>query len=157
MKLYVGKIDCHNFVTMHSCTPSKNCMAMVYCYILLIDYGRQVYCWVMTEIVLQYIKYTNTYNNRSANKNVRFFLKYWRWLIWPAYSDRSRAIFYGPWPPRTLLWTTTKKNHIVSSISLAKRAKDCPKNWPWTVIVSRSNKPTPTFQEKSDIYIHRSV
>ncbi len=28
---------------------------------------------------------------------------------------------------------------------------------PWTVIVSRSNKPTPTFQEKSVIYIRRSV
>ena len=29
--------------------------------------------------------------------------------------------------------------------------------WPATVTVSRSNKLTPTFQENSDIYIHRSV
>ena len=28
---------------MHSCTPSINCMAMVWFYILLIDCGRQVY------------------------------------------------------------------------------------------------------------------
>ena len=29
--------------TMHSCTPSKNCMAMIGFYILLIDCVRQVY------------------------------------------------------------------------------------------------------------------
>ncbi len=34
-------------------TPSKNCMAMIWFYILLIDYGKQVYCWKMTENILQ--------------------------------------------------------------------------------------------------------
>ncbi len=43
IKLYVGKLDCHNFATMHSCTPSNNCMTISRFYILLIDYGRQVY------------------------------------------------------------------------------------------------------------------
>ncbi len=36
-------IDCHNFATMHSCAPSKNCMAISQFYILFMDYGRQVY------------------------------------------------------------------------------------------------------------------
>ena len=37
------KLDCHNFATMHSCTQSKKCMAMIQLYILLIDCGRPVY------------------------------------------------------------------------------------------------------------------
>ena len=39
--------------SMHSCTPSKSCMAMIWFYILLIDYGRQVYCWKIAENILQ--------------------------------------------------------------------------------------------------------
>ncbi len=36
---------------MHSCTPSKNGMAISWFYILLIDYGRQVYCWTIPETI----------------------------------------------------------------------------------------------------------
>ena len=35
--------DCFMLSTMHACIPSKNCMAIARFYILLIDYGRQVY------------------------------------------------------------------------------------------------------------------
>ncbi len=38
---------------MHSYTPSNNCMAISRFYILLIDYGRQVYYWYITENILQ--------------------------------------------------------------------------------------------------------
>ncbi len=41
--------------TVDSYTPSKNCMAMIWFYILLIDYGRQVYCWKMAKNILQCI------------------------------------------------------------------------------------------------------
>ncbi len=47
--VYVGKLDCHNFATMHSCTPSNNYMGISQFYLLLIDYGRQVYYWKITE------------------------------------------------------------------------------------------------------------
>ncbi len=40
------------FATMHSCTASKNCMAISWLYILLIDYGRQVYYWKIPENIL---------------------------------------------------------------------------------------------------------
>ncbi len=67
IKLYVGKIDCHDFATMHSCTPSKNCMAMNWFYILLIDYGRQVYCWKMAENILQCRRTIDTQVLRSPD------------------------------------------------------------------------------------------
>ncbi len=31
------------------------------------------------------------------------------------------------------------------------------KNWPWMVTLSRPNQPKPTFQEKSDVFILRSL
>ncbi len=37
------------FATMHSCTPSNNCMAISRFYILLIDYWRQVYYWYIAK------------------------------------------------------------------------------------------------------------
>ncbi len=46
-----------------------------------------------------------------------------------------------------------QKKFIKGSLVVKYRKKI----WPWMVTVSRSNKPTPTFQEKSDIYIRRSV
>ena len=40
-----GVQECIVSSSMHSCTPSKNCMAMIWFYILLIDCRRQVYYW----------------------------------------------------------------------------------------------------------------
>ncbi len=65
-----------------------------------------------------------------------FFLCFGSMSNWPTYSDLSRSNFFwqflgGEGPPKKI--------------------------WPWTVNVSRSNKPTPTFQEKSEIFFRRSV
>ncbi len=105
--------------------------------------------------------------NRSADKNVRFFLKSWAYAY----------LTYLQWPFKvTLFWQlmTTKdpfvkrKNWRCNACSLHRNTtkkitkgslvvKDRQKNWPWTVTVGRSNKPMPTFQEKSDIHNCRPV
>ncbi len=54
---------------------------------------------------------------------------------------------------RSLHRNTTKTNHKRVFVGQIPPKKI----WPWTVTVSRSNKPTPTFQEKNDIYICRSL
>ena len=72
-------------------------------------------------------------HKRSAKKSFGFFLKYWRLLIWPTYSDRSRSIFFSsPWPSRTLLW------QMDPWWSWSGK-----KVWPWNVTVSRSNEQRP--------------
>ncbi len=71
--------------------------------------------------------------NRSANINLGFFLKSWRQLIWRTYSD---------------LWRSNTFSRLYCF-----RGSISGQQGVWVVVFP----PFLTFQEKSDIYIRRSV
>ena len=90
---------------------------------------------------------------RCAKKYFGFFLKSWRWLIWPTYSDRSRSIFFGsPWPSRTLLWIFLVVLRCRDHYSLWQKGPwwwwSIKKGWPRKVTVSRSNGHWTKTEEK---------
>ena len=139
-KLYDGKIDCPNFATMHSCTPSKNCMAMIWFYILLIDYGRQVYCWKMIENILQCITFLKLiflgrnsgqceHTNNSGYEYVSSWsslIKSWNWISPASCEGSTFSIDHHVWifysmskPPPTLILFPFRNSYFIGYFNLS--------------------------------------
>ena len=92
--------------------------------------------------------------NRSAKKYFGFFFVFWFTAHLTFKVEHFLTVYYhrGPFCQVPCIATQPKKSQ--KGLWWSKTAK---KNWPRKFTVSRSNKPTPSFQEKSDIYICRSV